>query len=266
MISPLEVLENLKPEMISTELDGIGALMGVHRNAKETDYQFKSRLRSLITKSTGEKQMQKIQANGNLFVEQNHEFNRDEAERELTNHFSNILHAMALSEGDQNLEETPHRLAKMWLEMCKGCYSPPPRLTSFENKSGKHELLIIKDITVKSLCAHHFVPFYGKAYIGVIPGTKLLGLSKYSRIVDWFARRPQIQEELNSQVADYIEKLLVDAEGVAVVMNCRHLCQQWRGVEDESAEFITSTMRGKFFDVATLRNEFMALISQHIYK
>lgn len=157
---------------------------------------------------------------------------------------------------DHNTTDTAARIAKMWVrEKFKGRYTVAPKITIFPNIQKIDQLMTIGPINVKSVCSHHFVDFTGKCWIGIMPGDKLIGLSKYARIVDWFARRPQIQEELTAQITRWIEENLHPI-GVAVVIKAKHFCCSNRGVEDEHMEFLTTEIRGQFRTDESLKHEF----------
>ncbi|MHB1198675.1 MAG: GTP cyclohydrolase I [Polaromonas sp.] len=166
--------------------------------------------------------------------------------------------------GDHNTQNTARRVAKMYLnEVFNGRYAPAPSITEFPNAGHLNELLIVGPITVRSACSHHFCPVIGKIWIGVMPNehTNVIGLSKYARLAEWVMGRPQIQEEAVVQLADLImEKTQPD--GLAIVMEASHFCMSWRGVKDMDSKMINSVMRGVFLKDATLRREFLALISQ----
>ncbi len=168
------------------------------------------------------------------------------------------------TEGDHNTHNTARRVAKMYLnEVFKGRYVPVPSITEFPNAGHLNELLIVGPITVRSACSHHFCPIIGKVWIGVMPNehTNVIGLSKYARLAEWVMGRPQIQEEAVVQLADLImEKTQPD--GLAIVMEASHFCMSWRGVKDLDSKMINSVMRGVFLKDASLRREFLALISQ----
>lgn len=178
-------------------------------------------------------------------------------------HLQKAIEALAIdTTADPNTNETAHRIAKMWVRECfKGRYTNPPKVTSFPNTQKINQILFIGPITVKSTCSHHFVPFIGKGYIAVLPDedSNVIGLSKYARMLDWFARRPQIQEELTVQIANYIEREL-KPKGLAILLNCQHYCCYWRGVEDPTMKFTTSDLRGAFLDNLDVRNEFYKLV------
>ena len=147
-------------------------------------------------------------------------------------------------------------------EVFRGRYTPAPPTTEFPNAEGLNELMIVGPITVRSACSHHFCPIMGKLWVGVMPHERsnLIGLSKYSRLVEWIMSRPQIQEEAISQVADLLSAT-VAPNGLAVVMEADHFCMHWRGVKDAGAKMVNSVMRGSFLTDATLRREFLSLIN-----
>jgi GTP cyclohydrolase I len=164
-------------------------------------------------------------------------------------------------DNDPNTKDTPRRVAKMMVhEIYGGRYTKEPKVTTFPNTKGLDELITTVPITVRSNCSHHLCPIIGKCWIGIVPGELLAGLSKYNRIVDWFARRPQIQEELTIQIADHIEKTL-KPKGLAVVMIAQHTCMTHRGVlEHGEAAMSTSVMRGVFRKDTAARAEFMHFV------
>ena len=175
-----------------------------------------------------------------------------------------VLESLVIDvENDHNTRDTARRVAKMYLnEVFRGRYTPAPRTTEFPNAEGLNELMIVGPITVRSACSHHFCPIMGKLWVGVMPNERsnLIGLSKYSRLVEWIMTRPQIQEEAISQVADLLSAI-VSPNGLAVVMEADHFCMHWRGVKDAGAKMINSVMRGSFLTDATLRREFLSLIN-----
>jgi len=163
-------------------------------------------------------------------------------------------------DNDHNTTGTAERMAKMFLqEVFKGRYLAPPRITSFPNAKGLDEVYTTGPISIRSACSHHIVPILGQCWIGIIPGEKVIGLSKFNRIVDWFASRGQIQEEMTVQIADFIENA-ISPKGLAVVIKATHECMVWRGVkEHSSAAMTTSVMRGAFRSSAAARAEFFSL-------
>lgn len=178
-------------------------------------------------------------------------------EKEITKSLEAVLRCLDIDiEHDHNTKETAKRISKMWIhEKFKGRYNEPPKITIFPNVKKVDQLMTIGPINVKSTCSHHFVDFVGKCWIGILPGEQLIGLSKYARIVDWFARRPQIQEELTAQITNWIAENM-KPKGVAVVIEAQHFCCCTRGVEDEHMKFLTAEIRGQFRKDDSLKAEF----------
>ena len=185
-----------------------------------------------------------------------------ELETEVAKRMQHVLEALVIdTASDHNTTGTARRVARMFLhEVFRGRYHPMPRVTEFPNAERLNELMIVGPITVRSACSHHLVPIIGKLWIGVLPSeqSKLVGLSKYSRIADWVMSRPQIQEEAVMQLADLLETRL-RPEGLAIVLEADHFCMQWRGVKDES-HMTNSIMRGAFLKNEALRREFLQLV------
>jgi GTP cyclohydrolase I len=169
-------------------------------------------------------------------------------------------HGLGLDLDDDSLRETPKRVAKMFSEeVFYGLdYSNFPACTVIDNKMGYDEAIAGTKIDVLSMCEHHFVPFIGHAYVAYIPGTKVLGLSKFNRVVDFFARRPQVQERLTEQCHAAFTTIL-ETDDVAVVIRCQHLCVRLRGVKQDGGSTVTSKLGGRFKSVDALRSEFFAL-------
>lgn len=185
----------------------------------------------------------------------------DELKIELiAKHFREIMHVMGLDLSDESLNGTPYRVAKMFIkEQFKGLNpANKPGPTLFENNFNYREMLVEKDIAFYSTCEHHFVPIYGKAHIAYISSGKVIGLSKLNRIVDYFSKRPQVQERLTVEVANELKEVL-QTEDVAVVMDARHMCVASRGIKDTSSSTVTASYSGKFNDAAT-RAEFIKYI------
>lgn len=182
--------------------------------------------------------------------------------KKLEGKFNEVLDILRISRNDPNATHTPHRIAKMFVnELLKGRYTEPPKMTVFPNRKKVNNLIISQGIEVMSVCSHHWLPITGQCTIGYIPDEYVLGLSKLSRIVDWFSRRAQIQEELGEQIADYLENL-VHPKALGVVIKSRHYCMIARGVRgsEEQSLMTTSVMRGYLLDDLNLRNEFVSLI------
>lgn len=171
-----------------------------------------------------------------------------------------IMQALRLDMTDDSLIETPRRIAKMYCqELFTGLdYGNFPKCTTVENKMRYDEVVAEKGICVKSLCEHHFLPFMGNAVVAYVPNGKVLGLSKFNRIVDFFSRRPQIQERLTEQICASLQFIL-ETDDVAVIIKAEHFCVKLRGIEDEQCTTITSKMMGKFRDNPALRQELLSL-------
>ena len=186
----------------------------------------------------------------------------DKIEFEVADAFEDVLQALVINTtDDHNTKDTARRVAKMFVhEIFKGRYYPPPEVTAFPNAKEYDQLYITGPITINSTCAHHFQPITGSAYIGIFPGKKVIGLSKFNRVVDWIASRPQIQEEMTEQIADEIEKQ-TEAKGVAVVIKAKHFCMSARGVKEHDSDMLTSVVRGDFLKIEHLKAEFFSLLN-----
>jgi len=174
--------------------------------------------------------------------------------------FRDILEIMGLDLNDDSLSDTPKRVAKMYVEEIFSGLNPKnkPTVTLFENKYQYKEMLVEKDITFYSNCEHHFVPIIGKAHVAYIANELVIGLSKINRIVEYYAKRPQVQERLTVQIANELKELL-KTEDVAVVLEADHLCVSSRGIKDVNSNTTTSQFNGKFNEQATKR-EFLTYI------
>lgn len=198
-------------------------------------------------------------SNGNLPIS---EEERAEMIIKLENKVAEMMDIMQISRHDPNSTHTPYRVAKMFInELFEGRYTTPPKITVFPNRKHVNNLIISQGIEIMSVCSHHWQTISGKCVIGYIPGDFVVGVSKLSRIVQWFSRRPQIQEELGEQIADYIQNML-KPKALGVVIKAKHYCMISRGVEEseEDTEMITSVMRGYMLNDQSLRNEFLNLI------
>jgi GTP cyclohydrolase I len=205
--------------------------------------------------------MTKIKANSNLVLDYKEE---KKMIKKLEKHFTKILQDMNFDlENDQQIKDTPHRVAKMWVkELFSGCYNAEPKITVFDNTEKCKDIVFVGPISIKSTCSHHFVPFIGQAYIAYIPNEKIIGVSKLARITKWFMRRPQIQEELTKQIADYIMEKL-EPQGVAVFVEAQHLCMTVRGVEESNSFMKTSAVRGIFNEDTSAKHEFFDMIKNN---
>ncbi len=172
--------------------------------------------------------------------------------------FSLVLEGLGIDPNDPHFLETSERTARAWTnELCVGLIKENFTLTTFPLDSGDHPgMIVLQHIPVRSLCAHHLLPFTGEATVAYIPNEKLCGLSKLSRVVNFFARKPQVQEHLTSDVAVYLQEKL-EPQGVGVIVKAKHMCMELRGVE-HSGLMTTSSLLGTFLEVP-VRSEFMAL-------
>lgn len=173
-------------------------------------------------------------------------------------HIAEVMKVLDLDLRDAHLKDTPLRVARMYLEIFGGLENGnEPQVTTFPNDEEYSNMVMVKDIPFFSVCSHHLVPFFGKAHVAYIPGERIVGLSKLARIVEFYARRPQLQERLTEQVIGFIEEK-IHPRGSMVVMEARHLCMEMRGVE-KSAVTATSAVRGVFRDKMA-RDEFLDLL------
>jgi GTP cyclohydrolase IA len=184
-----------------------------------------------------------------------HEYDHDRAERAV----KELLLAMGEDPEREGLKDTPARVARAFKENFAGLWQSPKDVLTTTFDIGHEELVIIRDIEVFSHCEHHLTPFHGVAHVGYIPSGKITGLSKVARLVDLFARRPQVQERLTSQIADAMVEIL-NAAGVIVIIDCEHMCMSMRGVRKSEARTVTSAVRGILRDAAT-RAEAISLIT-----
>ncbi|MFE7650952.1 GTP cyclohydrolase I FolE [Streptomyces phaeoluteigriseus] len=181
-------------------------------------------------------------------------------EKRAENAVRELLMAVGENPDREGLRETPARVARAYREIFAGLWQQPEDVLTTTFDIGHDEMVLVKDIEVYSTCEHHLVPFRGVAHVGYIPATsgKITGLSKLARLVDVYARRPQVQERLTTQIADSLMEIL-EPRGVIVVVECEHMCMSMRGIRKPGAKTITSAVRGQLRDAAT-RNEAMSLI------
>ncbi len=165
----------------------------------------------------------------------------------IEKHFGKIMHTLGLDLTDESLSGTPYRVAKMYVkEIFKGLNPDnKPAARKFGNKYDYHDIVLEKNINVTSFCEHHFLPFVGKAHVAYISSGKVIGLSKINRIVDYYSRRPQVQERLTLQIANELESAL-QSKDIAVFIECQHLCVSTRGIKDRVSSTVTTDYRGKF--------------------
>ena len=175
--------------------------------------------------------------------------------------FREIMEIMGLDLTDDSLSGTPHRVAKMYVQEIFAGLNPAnhPDVKTFDNVYGYDHMLVERNITLNSTCEHHFLPIVGVAHVAYIPEDKIVGLSKLNRIVDHYAKRPQVQERLSRQVLKALQEIL-GTQNVAVVMDAKHLCVSSRGIQDEGSSTVTASYGGLFETAPDVRAEFL----QHI--
>ncbi|GGZ28028.1 GTP cyclohydrolase 1 [Echinicola pacifica] len=180
----------------------------------------------------------------------------------IEDHFKGIMEVLGLDLNDDSLKGTPRRVAKMFIKEVFSGLDPKnkPNVKLFENKYQYSEMLVEKDITFFSHCEHHFVPIYGKAHVAYISNGSVIGLSKINRIVQYFAKRPQVQERLTMQIGKELQQIL-GTEDVAVVIDAHHMCVSSRGVQDVNSKTLTSFYGGKFDSDDQSRQEFRHYIT-----
>lgn len=191
-------------------------------------------------------------------------FDRTEAEKMVVieRHFRSIMEELGLDMTDDSLKGTPHRVAKMFVQEIFSGLHPDnkPKVSVFDNSYQYDKMLVEAGISFNSTCEHHFLPIIGKAHIGYVSSGKVIGLSKLNRIVDYYSRRPQVQERLIMQIFNEL-KAVLETENVIIVMEAKHLCVSSRGIKDESS-FTSTIQYGGVFNEKENRNDFFSLIQQ----
>ncbi|HBZ39373.1 MAG TPA: GTP cyclohydrolase I FolE, partial [Balneola sp.] len=172
----------------------------------------------------------------------------------IQDHFKEIMETLGLDLNDDSLKGTPYRVAKMFVKEIFNGLDPKnkPEARTFSNNYDYNDMVMEKNIQVTSFCEHHFLPFIGKAHVAYIASGKVIGLSKINRLVDYFSRRPQVQERLTLQIADALSEAM-ETDDVAVFIDSKHLCVSTRGIRDVSSSTITTEFRGAFKEEATQR-------------
>jgi GTP cyclohydrolase I len=185
----------------------------------------------------------------------------EEKQEAIRQHFAEIMQILGLDMTDDSLKDTPKRVAKMYVNEIFGGLLPEnkPLVSTFENNYKYRQMLIEKDITVYSTCEHHFLPIIGRAHVAYISNGKVIGLSKINRIVNYYARRPQVQERLTRQIVEAIKESL-NTKDVACVIDARHLCVNSRGIKDYNSSTVTAELSGMFRNNPTTRKEFLHYI------
>ena len=184
---------------------------------------------------------------------------------EAAKHYGAYMTALGMDwKNDPNSSDTPMRVSKAFVnDLAQGCYDQPPKITAFDNLDKYDGVVFQGNIDVKSFCSHHHLPFIGYAHVAYIPSTsgKVIGLSKLNRIVEYFARRPQVQENLTMQIHEYINEVCEGNKGVAVMVSANNMCACVRGVRHNST-MMTSKMSGAFMDDPAARNEFYRFVDK----
>lgn len=185
---------------------------------------------------------------------------KKEKKEAIADHFSSIMEILELDLTDDSLKDTPKRVAKMYVdELFEGLDSSKiPKIKKFENSFEYKGMILEKNISLYSICEHHFVPIVGKAHIAYFADSKIVGLSKLNRIVNYFSKRPQVQEKLTVQIVDFLKKEL-ETNDVACVVDAQHLCVSMRGIKDVNSWTTTAEYSGKFLE-DNFKNEFLKLI------
>jgi GTP cyclohydrolase IA len=171
----------------------------------------------------------------------------EEKKKKITSLFTEIMDVMGLDLTDDSLKGTPKRVAKMYIDEIFSGLNPAnkPKIALFDNKYQYNQMLVEKNITFYSNCEHHFVPIIGKAHVAYISSGKVIGLSKLNRIVQYYAKRPQVQERLTNQIAEEL-KTALQTENIAVIIDAKHLCVSSRGIKDDTSATVTSYFGGVF--------------------
>ena len=182
---------------------------------------------------------------------------------EVADRVRDLLHTLVIDvENDHNTRETAERVSRMYInEVFKGRYHEQPKVTSFPNAKKLDEIYTVGPMTVRSACSHHFVPIIGNVWIGIKPGSRVIGLSKFSRVADWVFSRPHIQEEAVMILADEIEKLC-EPQGLGIIIKAEHYCMKLRCVKEPQCSMVNSVVRGAFRHDASLKQEFFELVRQ----
>lgn len=181
-------------------------------------------------------------------------------------HMKEVLEFLGYDvDNDPNMNDTPRRFIKILAnEIGKGTYEKMPKITNFENTSGYDGIVFQGNITVRSMCAHHLAYIYGRCHVAYVAdkGAPVIGLSKLNRVVDYYARRPQMQEQLTQQIHDALDKLIPGNHGIAVVIEGKHTCVSMRGIEDQNSAMSTAKLSGAFETESSCRKEFYDMIAR----
>jgi len=187
----------------------------------------------------------------------------EDLEAEVADRIRDLLKSLIIDiDNDHNTLETAERVARMYInEVFKGRYHKQPKVTSFPNVKNLDEIYTVGPMTIRSACSHHFVPIIGNCWIGIKPGKRVIGLSKFSRVADWVFSRPHIQEEAVMILADEIERLC-EPQGLGIIVKADHYCMKLRGVKESHCSMVNSVVRGDFRHDPSLKQEFFELVRQ----
>ena len=187
----------------------------------------------------------------------------EKLESEVAGRFRDLLKSLIIDiDNEHNTQETAERVARMYInEVFKGRFHKQPKVTSFPNVKNLDEIYTVGPMTIRSACSHHFVPIIGNCWIGIKPGNRVIGLSKFSRVADWVFSRPHIQEEAVMILADEIERLC-EPQGLGIIVKADHYCMKLRGVKESHCSMVNSVVRGDFRHDSSLKQEFFELVRQ----
>ena len=187
----------------------------------------------------------------------------EQLEVEVAGRIRDLLKSLIIDiDNDHNTLETAERVARMYInEVFKGRYHKQPKVTSFPNVKNLDEIYTVGPMTIRSACSHHFVPIFGNCWIGIKPGKRVIGLSKFARVADWVFSRPHIQEEAVMILADEIERLC-EPKGLGIIVKADHYCMKLRGVKESHCSMVNSVVRGDFRHDPSLKQEFFELVRQ----
>jgi GTP cyclohydrolase I len=222
-----------------------------------------------LSQSLSRRIRERLQAKGVSFLANDNisdhllEGELEQLQVEVADKVRDLLQSLVIDiDNDHNTQETAERVSKMYLhEVFKGRYHKQPKIASFPNVKELDEIYTVGPISVRSACSHHLVPILGSCWIGIKPGDRVIGLSKFSRVADWVFSRPHIQEEAVIILADEIERLC-EPKGLAILVKAQHYCMKWRGVKEPQASMVNSVMRGDFRHDPSLKQEFFELVKQ----
>ena len=190
---------------------------------------------------------------------------QEQQKEKIAHSFSDIIQTLGLDIEDDSIKDTPQRIAKMYVDEIFSGLNPAnkPKVSFFENQYGYNNMLIEKNIELRSVCEHHFLPIIGKAHIAYFPAKKVIGLSKIHRIVDYYAKKPQLQERLTVEIAEEFKEIL-QTDDVAVILDAHHFCVSFRGIKDQTSHTFTVEKSGKFLKKDVYK-EFLKQLPSYTY-